>query len=151
MTIEDAIKISKILAGAPEERLPMILSVLEKADVVISGLEELEEWKIFKDMAEIIDIENFVREIFEAFGDFAWTSPDDTGAEWLRIPATEFSAYCKRKRLRPTPTKRALARKGCLRISQTAEKTEYTAPALIDGRTVRCVFIRKGGADHDHI
>ena len=81
MTIEDAIKISKILAGAPEERLPMILSVLEKADVVISGLEELEEWKIFKDMAEIIDIENFVREIFEAFGDFAWTSPDDTGAE----------------------------------------------------------------------
>ena len=29
MTVEDAIRISKILAAAPDERIPMILSVLE--------------------------------------------------------------------------------------------------------------------------
>ena len=47
MELKDAIEISRILSKAPEERIPMILSVLEKAEVSIEGLEELEEWKAY--------------------------------------------------------------------------------------------------------
>ena len=150
VTIDDAIKISKILAGAPEERLPLILSVLEKAEVEINGLEELEEWKLFKDMAEIVDIQDFVRELCSTFSGYAWEFADCGESGGLRIPAAEFSAFCKKKKLRPTPTKRALAKKGYLRTAGNAsgDKVEYTAAAQIDGKVVRCVFIRKEAADH---
>ena len=136
MTVEDAIRISKILAAAPDERIPMILSVLEKADVTIDGLEELEEWKAYKDMAAVIDLDEFRAELFEAF----------KGCEYKggrRIPAAEFSEYCRKKKVKPTPLKRALAKKGYLKTSADGAKTNYTESAWIDGKAVRCVILTK--------
>ena len=54
VSVEDAIRISKILCTANEERLPMILNVFEKAGVYIGGLEELEDWKAFKAERRIV-------------------------------------------------------------------------------------------------
>ena len=126
---------SKILASAPEERIPMILSVLEKAEVNIGGLEEMEEWKAFEAMAVIIDLEEFVEQLRKDFPNAA----TDGG---LRILATEFSAYCKKQKIRPTILKRALAKKGYIKPVTDGDKVGYTETVWIDGKAVRCVVIR---------
>ena len=41
LDIKIAIQIAKILAAAPNERIPMILDVFSKAEVDINGLDEL--------------------------------------------------------------------------------------------------------------
>jgi len=43
LDIKTAIQIAKILAAAPDERIPMILDVFQKAEVNIGGLDELAE------------------------------------------------------------------------------------------------------------
>ncbi len=43
LDIKTAIQIAKILAAAPDERIPMILDVFSKAQVDINGLDELAE------------------------------------------------------------------------------------------------------------
>ena len=63
LTIEEAIKISKILCSAREERIPMILDVIRKVGVDIQGMDELEEWRALKDQAYIIDMDEFLREL----------------------------------------------------------------------------------------
>ena len=45
LDIKTAIQIAKILAAAPDERIPMILDVFSKAQVDINGLDELAEWR----------------------------------------------------------------------------------------------------------
>ena len=137
MEIKDAIKISQILSQAPEERIPMILSVLRKADVTIEGLEELEEWRLYKDAAQLIDIEEFKAALFKAFPD------DGSDNEVIKIPATDFTEFLRKRKLKPTPTKRMLAKKGILRTNEEGEKTNYTETAWIEGKTIRCVAIFK--------
>ena len=39
LDIKTAIQIAKILAAAPNERIPMILDIFSKAEVEISGLD----------------------------------------------------------------------------------------------------------------
>lgn len=138
MELEDAIKISKILCQAQEERIPMILSVLEKADVTINGFEELEEWRAFKDQASLIDIEEFKQGLFAEF-----PSSEDI----IKIPIAEFNEFCKKRQLKPTLTKRALAKKGILRENRDGEKVNYTEAVWKDGKTIRCVVILKTGGE----
>lgn len=45
LDIKTAIQIAKILAAAPDERIPMILDVFSKAQVDINGLDELADRK----------------------------------------------------------------------------------------------------------
>ena len=59
LDIKTAIQIAKILSAAPEERLPMILGVFEKAEITIEGLTELEEWKALNRPSAMIDIRQF--------------------------------------------------------------------------------------------
>jgi antitoxin component of RelBE/YafQ-DinJ toxin-antitoxin module len=144
MEISDAIKIAKILAMAPEERLPLILSVLEKADVTLEGLEELEEWKAIKEQSLLIDLEELRSELLKAF---------PGGGDIVKIPAGDFNEFCKRKKLRPTLTRRALARKGFIRTNGGEDgKLNYTENAWINGRAVRCVILyrpEKTGGNED--
>lgn len=140
MELEDAIKVSKILCQAPEERIPMILSVLEKADVSIGGLDELEEWRSFKDQAALVDIQEFKNDLIKEF-------PED--GDVIKIPVAEFNEFCRKRKLKPTLTKRALAKKGIIREIRDGDKVNYTEAAWKDGKTIRCVVILKnGGAEH---
>lgn len=136
MEIEQAIKISKVICQAPEERLPMILSVLEKADVTISGMEELEEWKALKDQAYLIDIEEFRNDIISEFGG------SNTGP-CINIPTKDFTRFCMAKNLKPSCTRRALAKYGIIQVTQVGDKLDYTQPVRINGEVVRCVVVLK--------
>ena len=60
LDIKTAIQIAKILAAAPDERIPMILDVFNKAQVDINGLDELAEWRALDKQAALIDTDTFV-------------------------------------------------------------------------------------------
>lgn len=137
ITADDAIKISKILSQAPEERLPMILSALGKAQIYIDGLEELEEWKAIKDQAYLIDIDEFMEAIKEKF-------KDNATSDRLNIPVKDFSDFCRQYRLKPILVKRALTRYGFLIPNKDdIGKLEYTQTVWLDGKAVRCVVLAK--------
>lgn len=59
LDIKTAIQIAKILAAAPDERIPMILDVFSKAQVDINGLDELAEWRALDKQAALIDTGSF--------------------------------------------------------------------------------------------
>ena len=63
LDIKTAIQIAKILAAAPDERIPMILDVFSKAQVDINGLDELAEWRALDKQAALIDTDAFVTEL----------------------------------------------------------------------------------------
>lgn len=136
ISLEDAIKISQILAKAPEERIPMILSVLEKADVSIDGLEELEEWRIYKDMSTVIDLAEFMEKLEKKF-----SGRLEKG--FYKIPTVEFSEFCISLKLKPRLVRQLLARKGAIETAEAGKKTEYTLPVRLDGKRMRCVVARK--------
>ncbi len=135
LNLKDAIQISKILATAPDERIPMILSVLEKAELVISGLDELEEWKALKEQAYLVDVNEFMDALKEAF-------PEE--GDSMKIPVKEFGDFCHERKLKPSLVKRLLVRHGFLMPgTNSREKPEYTETVWKDGKAVRCVVIGK--------
>ena len=134
LDIKSAIQISKILAAAPEERIPMILSVLERADITVNGLEELEEWKALKDQAYLVDVNEFIDGLKEAF-------PED--GDFMKIPVKQFGDFCHERKLKPSLVKRLLVKHGFLVPSKDKEKLEYTETVWKDGKAVRCVVISK--------
>lgn len=138
VSIEDAIKISKILCTANEERIPMILNVFDKAGVFINGLEELEDWKSFKDMAYIVDIEEFVADLFKVGEVFE----DENGDEFrVEFKPDKFAAICKELNIKPSIAKRALYKKGYLKAVMDGQKLSYTVPVWRDGKTERRIVI----------
>lgn len=131
--LKDAIEISRILAKAPQERLPMILSVFEKAELTIEGLEELDEWRL-REAAAIVDYEEFERSVIKKFS----KQLDD--GKYI-IPAADFTEFCKEMKLNPAPTRRWLAKKGILESSVTKDKTNYTIVQCVNGKNTRCVVL----------
>lgn len=135
LDIKDAIQISKILATAPEERIPMILAVLEKAELVINGLDELEEWKALKEQAYLVDVHEFMDALLKAF-------PED--GDSVKIPVKHFGDFCQERKLKPSLVKKLLVKHGFMVSGKNSrEKPEYTETVWKDGRAVRCVIIRK--------
>lgn len=135
--IEDAIKIAKILSQAPEERLPMIINVLEKARVYIDGLGDLEEWKALRDQAYIVDMDEFVT----ALTDGREPKGDGVALEVALTPK-EFNEVCKRFNVKPSCAKRALHRKGRIKTTESNGKLEYTVPVWVSGKAERRVIIK---------
>ena len=135
ISIEEAIRISKVICSVSEERLPMVLSVFTSAGVDIQGLDELEEWKALKDMAYIVDMEDFVA---------ALTKDGIPDSNEVTLKPEEFNEVCKKFNVKPSCAKRALHRKGHIKTTEFHGKTEYTVPVWIDGKTERRVVILKG-------
>lgn len=132
VSVDEAIRISKLLCTANEERIPMILNVFEKAGVFINGLEELEEWKAFKDMAYILDMDEFLKGLFtegEAYEDRVEFRPE------------KFTEVCKKFNVKPSCAKRALYRKGYLKAVMEGQKLSYTVPVWKNGKAERRIII----------
>ena len=88
LDIKTAIQIAKILAAAPDERIPMILDVFSKASVDINGLDELAEWRALNKQTALIDTDTFVRELTKG--------RELTDGEY-RIKVPEFNQFCNAK------------------------------------------------------
>ena len=118
LDIKTAIQIAKILAAAPDERIPMILDVFSKAQVDINGLDELAEWRALDKQAALIDTDAFVR-----------------------VP--EFNHFCSTKGVSARYARKHLYESGMLRSSTDNGKINYTCPvqATDTKKTERCVCI----------
>ena len=141
-----AIEIARVLAKAPEERLPMILSVFAEYGLTIDGLDELAEWRAAqsgeaRDDADVVDVTGLIRDIEEEF----WDRKKD-GELW--IPAVEFSAWLRDKGLAPNQTKKALAESGTLVIKKNQHGYTRVRRAA-DGRVTRYIVIRTEGVKKD--
>ena len=134
LTIEDAIKISKIICSVSEERIPIILDVMAKAGVNIDGLDQLEEWKALKEQAYIIDMDEFIAALTKNSG------PEEK--EVLLRPK-EFEEICKQFNVKPSCAKRALDRKGLIRTTKEQNKISYTVPVWVNSEVKRYVVILK--------
>lgn len=134
LSIDEAIRLSKIICSVSEERIPIIISILEKAGVSINGLDELEEWRALKDQAYIVDMDDFVAELTKG------SDPKDTE---VSFKSKEFEEVCKKFNVKPSCAKRALHRKGLIRTAQGNNKLNYTIPVWIDGKVERRVVILK--------
>ena len=134
--IEEAIRISKILCQAPEERISMILSVLDKAQVHIDGLEDLEEWKALKDQAYIIDMEEFVEALTKGSGE---------EQNEVLLTTKEFAEVCKKFNVKPSCAKRALHKKGHIKATEYNGRLEYTVPVYVDKNKIerRIIILKK--------
>lgn len=141
LDIKTAIQIAKILAAAPNERIPMILDVFEKADVEINGLDELSEWVALSRQTALIDTEDFVKDLIR--------DREMTGSEY-RIPASEFNSYCSLKGVSARYARKHLYEKGFIRSGTDKEKINYTLPVQdpTTKKHIRCVcIIPKIGGD----
>ena len=123
LDIKTAIQIAKILAAAPDERIPMILDVFSKAQVDINGLDELAEWRALDKQAALIDTDNLVTELT------------------IRVP--EFNHFCSTKGVSARYARKHLYESGMLRSSTDNGKINYTCPvqATDTKKTERCVCI----------
>lgn len=119
LDIKTAIQIAKILAAAPEERLPMILGVFEKAEVDIEGLTELEEWKAMNKATAIIDIYEFRNSLIQ--------SHIETDGEF-RIKNQDFNEFCKERKISPRLARKSLYDHGMIRTCMDKGKICYTVP-----------------------
>lgn len=62
LDIKTAIQIAKILAAAPDERIPMILDVFSKAQVDTTDLMNWQNGEHWTKQAALIDTDTFVTE-----------------------------------------------------------------------------------------
>lgn len=119
LDIKTAIQIAKILAAAPEERLPMILGVFEKAEVDIEGLTELEEWKALTRGTSLIDTAEFIKGI---------TADRQQVDGEYRIKVQDFNEFCSTKKISARCARKHLYEHGLIRTSTDKGKVNYTVP-----------------------
>ena len=132
--LKDAIEISRVIAKAPQERLPMILSVFEKAELTIEGLEELEAWAISKNRNSVLELGEFMHELDERFK----LAEND-----YRIPASEFTGFCVEMKLDAKAVRGWLARKGVIKTEESGGKKGYTITQKVGGKSTRCILVNK--------
>ena len=137
--IKDAIEVARILSKAPQERLRMLLSVFEAADLTVEGLEELEALAVSKDKNNIVDIREFMDDIEKHFAE------RKHGGEY-HVPVAAFIEYCEKNGIDPRAVKPCLARRGVLKTFKSERGVQYTSAQRIDGRVTRCVVLKE--VDH---
>lgn len=125
LDIKTAIQIAKILAAAPEERLPMILGVFEKAEVTIEGLTELEEWKALNRPSAMIDIYQFRADLIK--------DREQTDGE-IRIKVQDFNDFCKQRKVSNRLARKTLYEHDMIRTCMDKNKVSYTVP-MVDPET----------------
>lgn len=132
LSIEEAIKISKVLCTVPEERIPMILDVFSKASVDINGLEELEEWKALSDQGYIVDMDEFHAALIQGREDELF----------IDLDKKVFERICQQFNVKPSCAKRALYRKHLIKTQESpVGKINFTVPVWVDNHTERRIVI----------
>lgn len=141
LSIDHAIRIAKIIATAPVERLPMITQLFHQASVDLEGLEELIENTALSSQGSLIETAEFLAEL---------TAGRELTEKGYLIPPEEFNQFCLARSLQPRLVKRHLYAAG--RIEGTTEdggKTAYSVLVWIDGKPQRRIAVKpfEGKAD----
>lgn len=134
LSVDHAIRIAKIIATAPVARMPMITQLFQQAAVDLEGLEELIENSSLTSQTQLVDTEDFIRELT--------TGRELTAKGYLFTP-DEFNRFCLDRNLQPRLVKRHLYAAG--RIEGSTEdggKMNYSILVWIDGKPQRRVAVK---------
>ena len=131
LDIKTAIQIAKILAAAPDERIPMILDVFSKAQVDINGLDELAEWRALDKQAALIDTDTFVTELTKG-------KELEDGEYRIRVP--EFNHFCSTKGVSARYARKHLYESGMLRSSTDTVSYTHLHVAFRAGAWLRGLY-----------
>lgn len=140
LSIDHAIRIAKIIATAPVERMPMISQLFGQAGVDLEGLDELIENASIGKQQNLIDTVTFLTELTEG------RSLTEKG---YLIPPDEFNQFCIAKGLQPRLVSRHLYAAG--RIEGTTEasgKTSYSIVVWTGSESHRYVAVKPGFKDN---
>ncbi len=136
LDIGNAIRIAKILASAPEERLPMIIDIFDQAGLEISGMEDIENLKaLAKSKEQIAELEDLLKD--------AVSTAKLSNGEY-RIPTESFDGICKKFNQSVRTVRKTLAEMGILKINTVGGKNGFTIPVYdADTKEIkRCVCIK---------
>lgn len=134
LSVDHAIRIAKIIATAPVERLPMITQLFHQASVDLEGLEELIENSSLSKQDSLIDTTEFLSEL---------TAGRDLTEKGYLILPEEFNQFCLARNLQPRLVKRHLYAAGRIEASQDGkEKTNYSITVWIDGKAQRRIAVK---------
>ena len=118
LSIDHAIRIAKIIATAPVARMPMITQLFQQAAVDLEGLEELIENSSLTSQTQLVDTEDFIRNLT--------TGRELTARGYLFTP-DEFNRFCLDRNLQPRLVKRHLYAAGYSEGTQEANgKMNYS-------------------------
>lgn len=143
ITTRDAIRIAQIIARAPEQRLTMIMSALELADITLEGLEEIEDFRRTRNSADLVDVKDLLQKLDDALSASSTATLKEEGEKrWYehRLTAREFSELCIRAGVNPKGSRRLLAEKGFLQLDSAGKSSITTKGA--DGKTIRITVLR---------
>lgn len=134
LSVDHAIKIAKIIATAPEARLPMISQVFQQASINLEGLEEFIAASSLGKDGTLIDTKAFLEEL---------TAGRKLSEQGYLFTTEEFNQFCFAKNLSPRLTRRHLYAGGYLEASKDSTgKIAYSINLFIDGRTQRRIAIK---------
>ena len=145
LSIDHAIRIAKIIATAPVERLPMITQLFQQASVDLEGLEELIENTALSAQGSLIDTGEFLAEL---------TAGRDLTDKGYLVTPEDFNQFCLARNLQPRLVKRHLYAAGYLEVTQEANgKLSYSITVWIDGTAQRRIAVKaqreRPGTQHE--
>ena len=136
LSVDEAIRISKIIATAPAARMPMIAQVFSMAQVDLDGLEELLENENPHSRSALIDTEQFLSEL---------TQGRERTERGYLFTSEEFNLFCLARDLQPLLVKKHLYRKGVLEGVTECGKLRYSVSMRVgDGVQRRMVITPQG-------
>lgn len=140
--VRDAIRIAQIIARAPEQRLTMIMSALELADITLEGLEEIEAFRKVRNGSELVDTNDFISKIRELLGDKDAAIKEVSGKTYdeYALTAKEFTDLCIAAEVNPKSARRFLAERGYLILDSSGRNSVIRRNA--DGKPTRMTVIR---------
>lgn len=134
LSVDHAIRIAKIIATAPVERLPMITQLFHQASVDLEGLEELIETSSLTTQGLLIDTAEFLAEL---------TTGQELTSKGYLFTTDEFNQFCLARNLQPRLVKRHLYACGYLEASKEGDgKLNYSITIYVDGKAQRRVAIK---------
>lgn len=135
LSVDHAIRIAKIIATAPVERMPMITQLFSQAQVTLEGLDELIENTSIGKQNALMDTMEFLTELVHG---------RQLTEKGYLIPPEEFNQFCIAKGLQPRLVKRHLYVAGYIEgyMGESTKKQIYTITVYIDGKSQRRVAVK---------
>ena len=139
-SVDHAIRIAKIIATAPVERLPMITQLFHQASVDLEGLEELIENTALSAQGSLIDTGEFLAEL---------TAGRELAEKGYLVPPEEFNQFCLARNLQPRLVKRHLYAAGRIVGAEENGKINYSILVWIEGKPQRRIAVKPFGGRAD--
>lgn len=134
LSIDHAIRIAKIIATAPVARMPMITQLFQQASVDLEGLEELIENSSLTSQTQLVDTEDFIREL---------TAGRELTPKGYLFTPDEFNRFCLERNLQPRLVKRHLYVAGYIEATQEVNgKLSYSITVWLDGTAQRRIAVK---------